>query len=263
MTTVPIQEQRHMPTTTMPMHVMQKCLKVFRALTQSYLKQAVAGKEIHCTKHYSLGIPATQQHLRRLAALRPRHPQRWKQQQIRLILDQQRTAPWQATDGAANLAFFSLARNPAPAHIVHASKYSRAGVAFDARSVLNSVPRGHAKAVPAAAALSIAWRSSHDVAACPSTGSATDSRHLHSSLQVVQNGAHQQVSTHRAYAGNSRPSCRHSDDSPEASRQFLLPACRNQPPVRQACVGITGNRACVAEASPVVAAHWLLIFCCP
>jgi hypothetical protein len=125
MTAVAIQQHRDMPTTIAPAHLPQKHLEVRRALVLPHQKYPVARRQVHASKYHSASIAATQQNARRLALGRPHCPQRRKQQQIRFILSQQDTTPWQARQEAENFVFFSLAPGPASIHNAGASRHSQ------------------------------------------------------------------------------------------------------------------------------------------
>ena len=249
-----------MPTTIMATYRMQERLKVFGILTQSHFEQAVAGRQIHHSKHHALGVLAAQQDRRRLAALRPHAAQRRKQQQIRLILSQQHAALRQATDGAANSAFFSLALDRASAHTGHASRRSLADASRVVRFARNNARQRCAEAAPAAVVLSIELQNNPDVAGCLVIGVAKVPRLLRSSKEVDQTEEHQSVPEHCAYTESLLSSYIHSADLPEASEQFPPLSCHLQIPEWQACVGTVAHHWFVAKASSIGVSHWPSIF---
>lgn len=121
MTGILIQQHRHMPTTIMLAHQVQKRLKVLLLLTLTSQKQPCSRAKIHGPEDHSASIPPREHNAVRFSPLAPVGTQGRKQQQIGLVFGQQDTPRRQTADIPANSTFFSRAPGPEPRHTALAS----------------------------------------------------------------------------------------------------------------------------------------------
>src|SRR5579883_336849 len=123
-----------MPTPVVPPHFGEERLEVAAATLLARQEQSGPGSQVHGPEDGAPRIAATQPHPGDLAALRPRGPQGWEQQQVGLVLGQDHAPPRQGPDLPADPPFVSRARGPVPGRDAAASGGIPSGAAPGAGS---------------------------------------------------------------------------------------------------------------------------------
>ena len=139
----------------MPMKEVKKGLKVLGALMRLGQQQRVASPQVQAAEDGAPRVLTADGYGRGLAPAGPSRPQRWQQQQLGFVLNQEHGARGQGPNLAADPAFFSLAAAPGSVRNGSASTHSRARA-----GAVGSCPlRGRAGACPGPTPAAAAKRS--------------------------------------------------------------------------------------------------------
>src|SRR5512135_579317 len=160
MTGILIQQESHMPTSVMAMKQPQERLEIPGSLMLSGQEQAIARPQVHRPEDHTPGVLAANGDVPILPPQRPTGPQRWEQQQVRLVLGQEHAPGPQAAYLPADPSFFSPTPGPGPGGSAPASRRSPADATLGARCPRRTLARRSAATAPARAGRSNHWRNS-------------------------------------------------------------------------------------------------------
>src|SRR5438876_6573168 len=124
-----IQHHAYLPTSIMLVNHVQERLETLLAMVLLGQEQARSGPCVDRAKGHALGVHAADRHLRGLSTQRPRSPQRWKQQQIGFVLEEDHPSPTQLFKPPADISFFSPRQGLAVERSASASRRSPSNAA--------------------------------------------------------------------------------------------------------------------------------------